>query len=262
MNALLETLFVTLIAVLACQVALWGVSVRLRDASIADPAWGAGFVLVAWGAWLLNQPASPRATLLAVLTTLWGARLSLYLFMRNAGHGEDRRYATMRKRHGAQFARVSLWTVFLLQAVLLWFVSWPIQATAANASRMPFGWIDATGTLVWAMGIVFETTADWQLARFKARQENAGRVLDRGLWRYTRHPNYFGDFCIWWGIYLIAAAGGAWWTIGSPLLMSYLLLRVSGVTLLEKTISERRPDYARYQRGTSAFLPWPPRARQ
>lgn len=259
MNALLETLLATLLGVIVCQVVLWLVSLRLRDASIADPAWGAGFVLVAWGAFLLNDPTATRSLLLAILTTLWGMRLTLYLLARNAGHGEDRRYAAMRARHGPRFARVSLWTVFLLQAVLLWFVSWPIQAAAANASRTPLGWIDLTGTLLWLVGFGFEATADWQLARFKLRPEHAGRVFDGGLWRYTRHPNYFGDFCVWWGIYLVAAAAGAWWTIASPLLMSYLLLRVSGVALLEQTIAERRPDYIRYQQVTSTFFPWPPR---
>jgi len=260
MTPLVATLLTTLGAVLICMIGLWAVSLRMRDASIVDLAWGAGFALVAWIAWALNQPAAVRSTLLAVMTTLWGGRLSLYLIWRNAGHGEDRRYAAMRARHGKRFAWVSLRTVFLLQAAILWFVSWPIQVAASHAHHASATWTDALGIAVWCVGLVFEATADWQLARFKARPENAGRVLDRGLWRYTRHPNYFGDFCVWWGLYLVAIGGGAWWTIASPILMSVLLLRVSGVALLERTILDRRPAYADYQRRTNAFFPGPRRA--
>jgi steroid 5-alpha reductase family enzyme len=231
------------------------------DASIVDPFWGTGFVAVAWFS-LLSLPATQsvgRSWLLAIVTTIWGLRLSLFLLWRNWSHGEDRRYRAMRDHHGQRFWWVSLFTVFLLQGVILWIVSMPIQATMITMNANPFGWVDLAGVLLWGVGLFFESVGDFQMARFQADPQNAGRVMDRGLWRLTRHPNYFGDFCIWWGLYLIAAAGGAGWTIFSPLLMSFLLLKVSGVTLLEKTITERRPEYAAYQARTSSFLPWPPR---
>jgi steroid 5-alpha reductase family enzyme len=163
----------------------------------------------------------------------------------------------MRAHHGQRFWWVSLFTVFLLQGAILWFVALPILVATARRSFAPLGPLDLLGGLLWGLGLLFEAVGDWQLARFKAVPSNARHVMDRGLWRYTRHPNYFGDFCVWWGIYLVAAAGGAVWTIGSPLLMSVLLLKVSGVTLLENTIADRRPDYAAYQRRTNAFFPGP-----
>lgn len=243
----------TLLAVL-----LWVVSLFRRDASIADPGWGLGFVIAAWLSYGMNAGADGRSLLLAGLTTVWGLRLSLFLAWRNLGHGEDRRYAAMRQHHGRRFWWASLFTVFLLQAIILWFVAWPIQAIASMGSTRPLGWLDGWGLVIWIIGFLFEAIGDWQLARFQADPDHRGRVLDRGLWRYTRHPNYFGDCCVWWGIYLIAAAGGAWWTVASPMLMTLLLLKVSGVSLLERTIVERRPEYAEYQARTSAFFPWVP----
>ena len=237
--------------------ALWIIGNARRDASIVDPFWGAGFIIVGWLVLAWNTPVHPRVFLLAGLITLWGMRLSIFLLWRNWGHGEDHRYAAMRNRHGRRFWWISLLTVFLLQGLVLWFVSLPIQVAAAVDSANPLGWMDAIGALVWALGLFFETVGDWQLARFKANGANSGKVMDRGLWRYTRHPNYFGDFCVWWGVYLVAVAGGAGWTIGSPLLMSYLLMRVSGVTLLESTISDRRPGYVAYRARTNAFFPGP-----
>jgi steroid 5-alpha reductase family enzyme len=166
----------------------------------------------------------------------------------------------MRDHHGPRFWWVSLLTVFLLQGVILWIVSMPIQVAMVMASTKPLGWLDLVGVALWGIGLFFEAVGDFQMARFQADSQNTGRVMDRGLWRLTRHPNYFGDFCVWWGVYLTAASAGASWTIFSPLLMSFLLLKVSGVTLLEKTITDRRPDYAAYQARTSSFLPWPPGA--
>jgi len=253
------TLLYCLIVVLAAMFGLWVVSLARRDASIVDPFWGTGFAVVAavasWG----PPPAVPRVALLVALTTVWGLRLTWFLLWRNWGHGEDRRYAAMRARHGRRFWWVSLLTVFLLQGVILWFVSLPIQVAAVLGRTSELGWLDLLGIALWVLGLFFEAVGDWQLARFRREPANRGRVLDRGLWRYTRHPNYFGDFCVWWGLYLVAAAGGAGWTIASPLLMSLLLLHVSGVTLLEGTITARRPEYAAYQARTNAFFPGPPR---
>ncbi len=259
MSPLVQTLVATLAVALGMLTLLWFASLAKRDASIVDPFWGMGFVVVTWLSWRINQPATDRVTLLAVLTTIWGLRLSLHLLRRNWGHREDRRYGAMREHHGRRFWWVSLLTVFLLQAVILWFVSMPVQVAASTGEPSTLSWFDAAGILLWGIGLVFETIGDWQLARFKSIPANTGRVMDRGLWRWTRHPNYFGDFCVWWGLYLIAASGGAWWTVFSPLLMSFLLLRVSGVTLLEKTIGERRPEYARYKARTNAFFPGPQR---
>jgi steroid 5-alpha reductase family enzyme len=255
----MQTYWMTLVVVLASMFLLWLLSVAKRDASIVDPFWGTGFVLVAWTAFAWNSHEPPRSLLLCVLTTVWGARLSLFLLWRNWGHGEDRRYLAMRAVHGSRFWWVSLVTVYLLQGVILWFVSLPIQATLVTASGSPLSGLDGIGVALWGAGVFFEAVGDWQLARFKADPANAGRVMDRGLWRLTRHPNYFGDFCVWWGIFVIAVAGGSSWTGFSPLLMSVLLLKVSGVTLLEKTITERRPEYAAYQARTNAFFPWRPK---
>ena len=257
MSPLATTLLTSLAVILGAMLLLWLVSLARKDASVVDPFWGTGFVLVSWTACLLNRSEDSRSWLLTTLVSIWGTRLSLFLLWRNWGHGEDRRYQAMREHHGSRFWWVSLLTVFVLQAVILWFVSFPIQFALTNKSANPLGIGDALGAVVYFIGLMFESIGDWQLARFKANPANAGRVMDNGLWRFTRHPNYFGDFCVWWGLYLIAAVGGAWATILSPMLMSVLLLKVSGVTLLEKTIGERRPDYAEYRRRTNAFIPGP-----
>ena len=255
------SLFATLLLIVLLMTALWLVSLLLRDASIIDPFWGLGFVAVVWFLVLREYPVGARAWLLVALTTIWGMRLSVYLFWRRRGHGEDRRYAAMRQHHGARFGWVSLFTVFWLQSLILWFVSLPLQIALLNHDQPGWSWLDGLGVGLWLVGLAFESIGDWQLASFVANPQNRGRVLDRGLWRYTRHPNYFGDFCVWWGLYLISAVGGAMWTVASPMLMSLLLMRVSGVGLLERTISERRPEYARYRARTNAFFPGLPRDR-
>lgn len=259
MSPLYQTLLMTFISLQALMVVLWLVSLVRRDASIVDPFWGAGFVIVTWLACGLNSASATRPLLLAGLVTVWGLRLSGYLLMRNWHHGEDRRYAAMRAYHGARFPLVSLGTVFLLQGVILWFVSMPIQVGIVHGATPQLNAFDLTGVAVWTIGLLFEAVGDWQLAMFKTNPDNADRVMDRGLWRYTRHPNYFGDFCVWWGLYFVSISAGGWWTIGSPLLMSVLLMKVSGVTLLESTISERRPAYAAYRSRTNAFFPGPPK---
>jgi steroid 5-alpha reductase family enzyme len=180
------------------------------------------------------------------------------LLVRNWGEEEDYRYAEMRQKHGERFVFVSLLTVFTLQGVLMWIVSWPVQFGQLETVSS-LGVLDAVGVVIWSVGVLFDAVGDHQLARFKARPENRRKVLDSGLWRYTRHPNYFGDFCVWWGLYLVATSGGAWWTAVGPLLMSYLLLRFSGVSLLESTIVSRRPEYRSYIERTNAFFPGRPR---
>lgn len=240
------------------MILLWLWSLPLRNASIVDAFWGSAFVLAAWTAALAGGGDGPRRTLALALVTVWGLRLSLHLLRRNAGHGEDPRYAAMRRGHGARFWWVSLFTVFLLQAALAWSISLPVQL-AILAPATPLGLLDAAAAALWAVGVTFEAVGDWQLTRFRRDPASRGQVLDTGLWRYTRHPNYFGDACAWWGLGLLGAAAGAPWTIFAPALMTFLLVRVSGVSLLEKEIAGRRPGYREYVARTSAFLPWFPR---
>jgi steroid 5-alpha reductase family enzyme len=256
----------TALVVLALMTTLWLVSLALRNASIVDLFWGPGFAVVSWVAlwWSVAHGFAPeegaRRLMLALPVTVWGLRLGGYLSFRNLGKGEDYRYAEMRRRRGRSFWAQSLPRVFLLQGVLMWVVSLPVQVGMAAPGRAGLGPAVWMGAVVWLTGLCFEATGDWQLSRFKSRPANKGLVMDRGLWRYTRHPNYFGDFLVWWGLYVMALDGpGAWWTIVGPLLMSTLLLRVSGVALLEKTITARRPGYAEYVRRTSVFFPRSPR---
>jgi steroid 5-alpha reductase family enzyme len=240
------------------MLAVWAASVRMRDASIVDVFWGPAFAVVGWTSVAVAGP-SPRGTLLAALATAWGLRLAVHLARRRRGQGEDRRYAAMRAAHGERFALASLFTVFLLQAALVWIVSLPLQAASAIRPEAPLGAVDAAGAAVFGIGLAFEAVADAQLARFLAEPRNQGGVMQSGLWRYSRHPNYFGDFLVWWGLGIVALAAGAWWALAGPALMTFLLMRVSGVTLLEKTIGDRRPAYAAYAARTSAFFPRPPR---
>ncbi len=216
------------------------------------------FVIAAFSYASSTMPLEPRAQLVLVLVTVWGLRLAIYLGRRNFGHEEDRRYQKIRRRNEPGFAWKSLYLVFGLQAVLAWVISLPLLgAIAGDAS--PLGWLDYAGAALCLVGLYFEAVGDWQLTRFKANPANAGQVMDQGLWGLTRHPNYFGDFCVWWGFGLLALAAGAWWSLVGPALMSVLLLRVSGVTLLERDIGKRRPGYAEYIRRTNAFFPGPRR---
>jgi steroid 5-alpha reductase family enzyme len=237
--------------------ATWVVSLLRRDVSIVDSLWALMIALGGWAYALEADPIGPREALVLGLTSLWALRLSGHITWRNWGHGEDRRYQAIRARNQPRFEWKSLYLVFGLQAVLAWIVSLPLMAALAGGT--PLGWLDGLGFGLWLFGIAHEAVADWQLARFKADPANAGQVMDRGLWRYSRHPNYFGEFCVWWGAWLVALAGGGSWTVVSPLLMTLLLLKVSGVALLEQDIGEHRPAYQDYIARTSAFIPWPPR---
>ncbi len=239
---------------------LWLVHLALRDASIVDIWWGPGFAAIAAFSFWLTGGGHPRRVLLLAMAATWGLRLGGHLLWRNAGKGEDPRYQAMRRRWGAAFPWVSLATVFGLQGVLMWIVSLPLQLGQLEPGPRNLGALDGLGVALFAVGLFFETVGDAQLARFRADPANAGRVMDRGLWRYTRHPNYFGDCCAWWGIFAVAAAAPLGpWSVAGPLLMTLLLLRVSGVALLERTIDRRRPAYAAYRERTSAFFPLPPR---
>ena len=249
------------VTIAALMIGTWILSLVVKNASIVDVVWGLGFVLVAWAVRIRVDGSSGRQWLLVAMTTLWGLRLAAHLYIRNHGKGEDYRYRAMRKRWGPRFPLISLATVFTLQGVLMWIVSLPVQL--GQIRRTPdVGVLAWLGIAVWIVGLFFETVGDAQLVRFKRDPANAGVVMDRGLWRYTRHPNYFGDACVWWGIALVAAetAVGRWGLLGAAV-MTVLLRRVSGVTLLEKSLLKRRAGYEAYVAATSPFIPMPPKRR-
>jgi steroid 5-alpha reductase family enzyme len=235
----------------------WLMSLPMRNVSIVDSLWSL-MLFLAGVVYALNaDPRAPRLSIVLWLLAIWAFRLAWHITRRNHGKGEDRRYQEIRERNQPGFAVKSLYLVFWLQAGLAWVISLPLLG--AFASNAPLGWLDFLGAALWVIGFIFEAGGDWQLARFQKDPANAGKVMDRGLWRLTRHPNYFGEFCIWWGFYCFALAAGAWWAVAGPLAVSFLLLRVSGVTLLEKDIGKRRPRYADYVLKTNAFFPGPPR---
>ena len=239
---------------------VWMISVRLRDASIVDICWGLGFVLLAWLYCFLSPALTPRSWLAAVLITLWGARLSVHIFRRNHGQGEDPRYQAMRASHGRAFWWRSLFTVFWLQGALLWFVGLPLLVAVRATQPAALTAVDGLGVLLFAVGFGFEVVGDYQLERFRTEPGNRGKLLDSGLWRYSRHPNYFGDATVWWGMYAMAASTpGGWLSVLSPSLMTLLLMRVSGVTLLEDGLKASKPGYRAYIARTPAFFPWFPR---
>ena len=249
---------VVLASVGALMIAVWLLSLMLRDASIVDIVWGLGFAIVAVLGTFLGAD-TPRARLIGALTVIWGVRLATHLFRRNVGKGEDYRYRAMRRRWGERFPVVSLVTVFLLQGLLMWIVSLPVQAAQTATTPSDLTVVDAIGAALWLVGFAFESIGDEQLRRFKADPANEGTVMDRGLWHYTRHPNYFGDATLWWGLGIIAISTGAWWALIGPLVMTVLLLRVSGVPLLERRMARTRPGYEDYVRKTSSFVPLPPK---
>ncbi len=239
---------------LAVGFAAWLVSLGRRDVSLVDSLWPL-FFLLALVVYLVAAaaPLAPRGEIVLALTTVWALRLCGHLTWRNHGKPEDRRYAAMRARNDPGFAWKSLYLVFGLQAVLAWVIAAPLFA--ASASRAPLGALDVAGIALWTFGFALETVADAQLARFANEPSNRGGVMDRGVWRYTRHPNYFGEACVWWGYWLLAAGGGGAWSVFAPILVTVLLLKVSGVALLERDIARRRPAYRAYAARTNAFVP-------
>jgi steroid 5-alpha reductase family enzyme len=219
---------------------LWLVSLALKNSSIVDIFWGTGFVIVTWAAFVLTPEGfTMRKWLLNMLVTIWGLRLSLHILTRNWGNPEDFRYQVWRKEAGAAWWWRSFFKVFFLQGFILWTVATPLLAAQISALPDYLIWLDYMAVPIWLIGFTFEAAGDWQLAYFRANPANKGKVLDNGVWRYSRHPNYFGDAAQWWAYYLIALAASGWWTIFSPILMTTLLLRVSGVTMLQKTSRKR-----------------------
>jgi len=253
MSVSLTQLLAGLAGSLALMTLLWAVSVPLRDVSIIDLFWGPAIALCGAVYWLFAAPPPVRGSLAVALALLWALRLCVHLAVRNHGKPEDRRYAAMRRRNHPGFWWQSLYRVFWLQGLLAWIVGLPLFG-AVNAPAA-LNAVDALGVALFAFGFVWESAADWQLAVFLRDRGNSDEVMASGLWRYSRHPNYFGEFCLWWGLWLIAAAGGAWWTVVGPLLISFFLLKVSGVAMLEEDIAERRPAYREYVQNTPAFFP-------
>ena len=241
----------------ALALGTWALSLMLRDVSIVDSAWSLLILAAASVYAAAATGIGARGVVVLALTTAWSLRLFAHITHRNWGEPEDRRYRAIRERNQPGFAWKSLYLVFGLQAVLAWVVSLPLLAGMTAAPRLQFA--DAIGIGLALFGLVFEAIGDWQLTRFTADAANRGRVMDGGLWRYTRHPNYFGECCLWWGVYLLALPAGGWWTIVSPLLLTVLLLKVSGIALLEKDIAGRRPAYRDYAARTNAFFPGMPR---
>ena len=248
------------LVILGLMALLWLVSLALKNSSIVDIFWGTGFVITAWTAFILTPDGYlARKLLLCTLVTIWGLRLSLHILTRNWGKPEDFRYQAWRKAAGDSWWWRSFFKVFLTQGVLLWIIATPLLAAQYHSQPSHLTWLDYLAIPLWLIGFCFESAGDWQLRRFKADPLNKGKVLQTGVWRYTRHPNYFGDSAQWWAYYLIALAAGGWWTIFSPILMTTLLLRVSGVALLEKSLKEEKPGYKEYVESTSEFIPWFPR---
>ncbi|HEX4270389.1 MAG TPA: DUF1295 domain-containing protein [Rhizomicrobium sp.] len=246
-----------LVFALSAAVVLWLVSLRSRDVSIVDIFWGLGVAGVVDIAAFTGMAGGQRTSAVLFLVNLWGLRLAAHIWARHKG--EDHRYAAMRTKFAGKWWWMSLFQVFLLQAILIWFVPAPLVA-AVLYSHMPMGWLDYAGIAVAALALLFEALADFQLAAFRADPASKGKVMDKGLWGWSRHPNYFGEALMWWGYFAVGfGASHQWWLILSPVLMTFLLLQVSGVALMENGIDKRRPGYADYKRRVSAFVPWPAR---
>jgi steroid 5-alpha reductase family enzyme len=258
-GSLAAALATTVGVVVVVMAVTFAVARRVGKHAVIDVTWGLGFVAIALTTYVLHTGDTTRAAVLLGIVTLWGVRLAAHIGNRSRGHGEDPRYeAIMRKAPGNPHL-YAVQRVYLPQAGIMWFVSLPVQV-AMFSDRGP-GVLLWVGVVVWAVGLTFETVGDWQLHRFRSDPSTSGSVLDTGLWRYTRHPNYFGDATAWWGIFLVAADAGlpVWLTLLSPVVMTWLLAKGTGKPLLEKDIAERRPEYADYVRRTSGFVPLPPK---
>jgi steroid 5-alpha reductase family enzyme len=270
-----------LIVIMIMMTTLWVISIFIRNVSIVDLFWGLGFVITGWFYYFHTEGFEPRKLLLMIMVTIWGLRLSGYLTWRNAGKGEDFRYRQFRKNYGEKrYWWISFFQTFLLQGVLMWLISvpllgaqYPLPAEQYQLAGVQFhlpgaqysssvghlGFLDFAGIVLWIIGITFETGGDFQLARFKADPSNKGKVLSSGFWKYTRHPNYFGDTAVWWGFGMLSVAAGSWLPALGSLLMTALIIKVSGVALLEKSLVSDKPGYKEYIERTSAFIPWFPK---
>lgn len=255
---MLNFMLYSALAIFIYMTIIFIVALIRKDNSVADIAWGIGFILVAVLTLFLEKGFTARQILVTALVSIWGARLAIHIFVRNRGRGEDFRYTQWRKEWGKWFVLRSYLQVFILQGLFLLIIAYPIMLVN-RSQETGISFFDIIGALIWAVGFVFETVGDFQLLRFKRNPENKGKIMNRRLWKYTRHPNYFGESVMWWGIFLIALpVKNGWTALVSPVLITFLLLRVSGVILLEKKYRGNK-DYEEYARTTSAFLPWFPK---
>ncbi len=240
--------------------ALWIISAIIKNVSIVDLFWGLGFVITAIFYFLRTDGYGPRKIIITSLTAIWGLRLFVYLVWRNTGKGEDFRYREFRRKYGeSRYWWISYFQTFLLQGLLMWLISAPLLGAQYYGQSNSLNFFDFAGIVFWAIGFSFEAGGDYQLSRFKADPSNKGKVLNKGFWRYTRHPNYFGDSSVWWGYGLICLAAGSYLPILGSVIMTALIIKVSGVALLEKSLREQKPEYREYIEKTSAFIPWFPK---
>jgi steroid 5-alpha reductase family enzyme len=238
---------------------LWLFSLKIKDSSIVDIFWGFGFVVMAWFYLYLSENYTDRTYILSCMTTVWGLRLTFHIGSRNIGQPEDYRYQNFRKEGGESYWWISFFRVFLLQGLILWILS-SIFFVSHRSDLQELTLFDYIGVVFWAIGIFFEAVGDYQLRQFRKNPQNKGKVLDTGLWKYTRHPNYFGDSMVWWGFYLFAfSTQGGWMYFFVPAFMAFLLRFVSGVAMLEEQLIHTKKEYKTYMRRTSAFLPLPPK---
>jgi len=259
MNDIAYLLIANFAILMGCMILLWLISIPLRDVSFVDSFWAAGFIVVAGATYLMTGGGTDRRQLILTITAVWGARLATYLFLRWRREGPDGRYVALLSKSKGNVHLASLTKVFLLQGPMLWLVSLPVQLGQVQAEPLDLGILAWAGAALAIIGILFETIGDHQMAAFKANPANEGQVMDRGLWRYTRHPNYFGDACVWWGLYLIAAeTGPGIWSFFGPALLTWTLVKWSGAALLERRLQRSRPGYVEYIERTSSFIPWPP----
>jgi steroid 5-alpha reductase family enzyme len=251
---------ISAVAIFCFMCLMFVIALIKKDNSVADIGWGLGFILVMYITLFQNEPFMRKHKLMEFLILAWGLRLSSYIAIRNWGKPEDFRYANWRKEWGSNFLLRSFLQVFMLQGLIMFIVSLPIIIVNSNTeSNQDFRFLYMIGAGVWFVGFFFETLGDHQMFMFKSDVHNNGKVMNKGLWKYTRHPNYFGESLQWWGVFLIAIPSGWWYvSIVSPVLITFLLLRVSGVTLLEKKY-EGNDKYALYKKQTNAFIPWLPK---
>ncbi len=257
---MLQVMLIGLLAIMIYMTAIWLVSLLMKNAGIVDIFWGPGFALASWVYFLLTPDGfSSRKLLIVALVSIWGLRLGWHIGRRNIGHAEDYRYQEWRKSNGAIWWWKSFFQVFVLQGFLMWIISTPLMLAQFAPEPANLTVLDLLGVFLWVIGFTFEALGDWQLTRFKADSTNKGKVMRTGLWRYTRHPNYFGDATLWWGYFLIAlSVPNGFISIFAPILMTVMLMRVSGVALLEQNLKKTKPEYADYIATTNSFFPGSP----
>ena len=259
MNDIIAIMFINLAAVMLFEFAGWLISLKKNNVTIADSLWGLGFIIIAWLSFLQGDGFFCRKVIITAAVTVWGLRLFYHITKRGLGKPEDPRYTEWRKEYGEKFPVVSLFRVFLVQGLFMWLIALSIQVAQLFPQPESFTLADYAGLAVWIIGFLIESSADRQLARFIKDPANRGRVMRYKLWRYSRHPNYFGESAMWWGIYLIAcSAEYGFFTVISPVLITYTLLKITGVSLMEETMFKGNAEYEEYKRTTSSFIPWFP----